>query len=87
MKWLISSVLGNVSPAQLKKYGIYAILSLFITACIFISMDDIRVRNRDIEYERSRNEYLSKLLNQQYQLKMEQEQLLQIIDTLNHEAD
>lgn len=82
MRKVIASVFNNISPVQLKRYGIYAILSFFISFCVIIAADDIRVRNADVSYERAQNESLRKMLDEQYKLKTQQENLLK--DTLKH---
>lgn len=76
--------LNFVSPANLKKYGLYAILSFFICLCVFIGTDDLKYRNQDIQQERIENTKLQKMLYDQNQLKNEQEQLLKKVDTTKH---
>jgi hypothetical protein len=83
---MLNNLLRNVSPASLKKYGIYAILSFFISVSAIIGTDDLRMRNADIKYERSQNETLRKMLDDQYRLKVEQERLLHSIDTTKHKT-
>ena len=88
---MLSRLLRSISPAQLKKYGVYAILSFFISLSAIVGADDLGVRNADIKSERQQNEKLQNMLNEQYQLKIQQEQLLQMNkgirpDTTKHEA-
>lgn len=85
MRRVITNLLINVSPATLKRYGLYAILSFFISISVIIGIDDIRVRNTDIRYERTNNEYLRNVLKEQQQLRLEQENLLKSTDTFKYE--
>ena len=82
MKKLIDNMMGSVSPESIKKYGLYAILSFFISLSVIIGIDDIKVRNTDVQYERAQNDALRKVLDDQYQLKQEQENLIKTIDTV-----
>lgn len=76
--------LNFISPTNLKKYGLYAILSFFISLSVFIGADDLKYRNRDIEQERVENTRLQRMLYDQNQLKNEQQELLKKIDTTKH---
>ena len=86
-------ILSFISPYNLKKYGLYAALSFFMSVCVVITTDDIKVRNSDIRYERSSNDSLQKMLNEQYKLRTEQKRLLEttkhiiIIDTLKYKVN
>lgn len=70
------NLLSNVSPAALKRYGIYAILSFFISISVILAYDSIKTRDSDIRYERSQKESLQKILDEQTRLRVEQELLL-----------
>lgn len=66
------------TPQTIKKYGMYAILSFFISLSAVLGIDDLRVRESDVRYERAQNERLRTTLEEQYKLKVEQERLLRI---------
>lgn len=66
----------NVSPAQLKKYGLYAVLSFFIGLSTFLLKDDLAVRSKDITIERARQEELRKVVMKQLELQQQQKNLL-----------
>lgn len=68
--------LRSISPAQLKKYGMYAVLSLSLSLNTFLILDNRRSANEDIRYERSKNDELQRILIQQATLQKEQEELL-----------
>lgn len=76
------------SPHILRKYGLYAMLSFFISLSAVLGLDDLRVREADVKYERMQNEKLRQALDEQYKLKTEQELLLQMTketpDTLKY---
>lgn len=72
------SILSSITPASLKKYGLYAILSFFMSATIFLGTDDIKVRNTDMTSERQKNKELQDILNSQSRLKEEQDSLLTV---------
>lgn len=74
-----------LTPAQLKKYGLYAILSFFISATVILSRDNVRIRDHDVRYERQQNERLRSILDEQYKLKIEQEHLIKITSDTLHE--
>ncbi len=78
------------SPQMIKKYGMYAMLSFFISLSAVLGLDDLRVRESDVKYERAQNEKLRQTLDEQYRLKHEQERLLRItqpVDTQTHKHE
>lgn len=83
----IKPLLNSVTPYNLKKYGLYTILSFFISVCVILGADDMRVRDKDVKYERLQNEQLRNMLDEQYKLKIEQEHLIKITTdtTARHE--
>ncbi len=73
---MLQSLLKIISPVNLKKYGMYAILSFFISFSVLLALDDFSVRNDDIKKERQRNEQLQGELSHQIKLKAEQDSLI-----------
>lgn len=65
-----------ISPAQLKKYGIYAVLSFFMCLSMYLIVDDRRSNKEQLRYERSEKERMQKILLEQKYLKQEQDELL-----------
>lgn len=74
---MLKALLQIISPAQLKKYGMYAVLSFFIMVSVLLVRDDLNVRNSDVTYERAKNDSLQHMLKEQYTLKLEQQKLLE----------
>lgn len=81
---MLKNLFKIITPANLKKYGMYAILSFFITVSVLLAVDDVRIRDKDIKYEREQNETLRKMLDEQYKLKIEQERLIKVATHENH---
>lgn len=70
--------LRDLSPAQLKKYGIYAVLWFFMMLSLYLIMSDRSDRKSDIAYERNAKEELQLMLIDQVKLKKEQDSLIYI---------
>lgn len=67
--------LSSLTPAQLKKYGIYAVLSFFVGLSTFLLRDDLDVRNGDLRYSRQKQEQLQQVLFDQIRLQEQQRNL------------
>lgn len=66
----------NISPAQLKKYGLYAITSFFMGLSIFLLKDILVTRNNEIIYQREKEKRLEQILYKQLELEKIQKNLL-----------
>jgi hypothetical protein len=75
---MIATILKYISPAQLKKYGMYAMLSFFMAISVYLVMDDRKERREQLRYEREEKEKLQNILLEQTYLRLEQEQLMEM---------
>jgi hypothetical protein len=74
---MVATILKYISPAQLKKYGLYAVLSFFMIATVYFVVDDRRERREALQYERREKERLQDILLEQKYLQQEQKELLE----------
>lgn len=75
----------RITPAQLKKYGIYTVLSLSLSLNTYLVISDKKENREDIKYEREERQKLQQILIEQQFLKREQEILLKMQGLLPEE--
>lgn len=64
------------SPQTLKKYGLYAVLSFFISLSSYLMVYNLTTGNNNVQYERQRQEQLQYHILEQIKLQNKQRNLL-----------